>query len=420
MLSAVGLSDTRELFADVPERHRFPDLSLAPALCESELLRELQTLAGRNRTAPISFLGGGVYEHFIPSVVDALSSRGEFLTSYTPYQPEVSQGTLQVTFEYQSMVSRLIGMDVVNASHYDGSTAVGEAVLMGLRIARDRRSVLLGPSINPEYEAVIRTYLGAFDVNIVVTDETAEASDLSIPEDVACVLVQSPDYRGRLHDLSGLSQRVHGAGGVLLVHTDPIACALFKTPGQWGADIATAEGQSLGLPLSFGGPYLGIFGCSSAHLRKMPGRLAGMTTTADGERGFVLTLNTREQHIRRERATSNICTNQGLMALRAAIYLAAMGPRGLERVARICYDRAHYAAAEISALDGFEVDTALPFFREFVVRVPVDAHQLLQRLAVEGIAAGIALSDRELLVALTEMNTRQDIDFLVENLKRAT
>jgi glycine dehydrogenase subunit 1 len=420
MLGALGLPGIESLFADVPEKHRFPDLDLDLPLSEPELLRQLQEIADRNNTPALSFLGGGVYHQFIPSIVDALSSRGEFLTSYTPYQPEVSQGTLQATFEYQSMVSRLIGMDVVNASHYDGSTAVGEAVLMALRIARKQNTIVLGPSINPEYSSVIRTYLSAFDVSIISCDVDTNPVDVELPEDLACLVVQVPDYRGRIHDLAGLADRVHASGGILIIHTDPIANALFRTPGQWGADIATAEGQSLGIPVSYGGPYLGILGCRTEHLRKMPGRLVGMTRAADGSRGFVLTLNTREQHIRRERATSNICTNQGLMALRAAIYLAAMGPRGLKQVAELCYHRAHYAAARIAELRGFDVQSDRPFFREFVVNTPENATKLVGRMADQNVAAGIPLSDTELLVAVTEMNTKADIDTLVERLRRAS
>lgn len=426
MLATLGKDDSSQLFVDVPECHRFPDLDLELPLSEPELVRQLTELSEKNAVVRHSFLGGGVYTHFIPAVVDALASRGEFLTSYTPYQPEVSQGTLQASFEYQSMVARLLGMDVVNASHYDGSTAIGEAVLMALRIARKKRRIVLGPGLNPEYRAVLQTYLGAFDVAIDECADDARVTELSIDSDVAVLVVQSPDFFGRIHDMSRLAERLHDSGGLLVHHTDPIAVAMLKTPGQWGADIATAEGQSLGIPVSFGGPYLGLFACRRRHMRKMPGRLAGLTTTSEGRRGFVLTLNTREQHIRRERATSNICTNQGLMSLRAAVYLAAMGPKGMTRVAELCYHRAHYAADRLDELPGVAVDRRLPFFREFVVHLPVDAEVAVARLHQSGIAAGIPLSrfydgrPNDLLVAVTELNTRADIDALASALEGAT
>ena len=426
MLEVIGVSDSAELFIDVPEAYRFPELALEGPLSEPELVRRLEELSKKNAQLSRSFAGGGVYTHFIPAVVDALSARGEFLTSYTPYQPEVSQGTLQASFEYQSMVARLLGMDVVNASHYDGSTALAEAVLMALRVAREKSTVILGPALNPEYRAVLSTYLGAFDVTIETVPDDVPISQVDIGDDTACFVVQSPDFLGRIHDLQGLSDSVHEVGGLLVHHTDPIAAAILKTPGQWGADIATAEGQPLGIPASFGGPFLGLFASRSAHLRKMPGRLAGLTSTADGKRGFVLTLNTREQHIRRERATSNICTNQGLMSLRAAIYLAAMGPNGMKQVAEICYHRSHYAARRLAELPGLTIADESPFFKEFVVKLPVPADTIVRRLADEGIAAGISLSrfypdrDRELLVAVTEMNSREDIDTLVEGFTRVS
>lgn len=440
MLDSLGIAETAELFSDIPEDLRYPELGLPEPLAELEVVREGERLAARNAAAGgrLSFLGGGAYGHFVPSVVDYLASRGEFATSYTPYQAEASQGTLQAIFEYQSMAAELLDIDVVNASQYDGATAFAEAAAMALRATgTGRRKIVLGPSIHPQYLEVLEGYLQAVDVELVHAagavrrgtagagvpgTGAASAAELA-DEETAAVMVQSPDFLGRVHDLRNIADRVHDAGALFVVHTDPIAAALFRAPGTDGADMVTAEGQPLGIPLAYGGPYLGMFGCRRKLVRRMPGRLVGETVDAEGSRGFVLTLSTREQHIRREKATSNICTNQGLMALRAGIYMAAMGPQGMQRVARLSYDAAHEAAGRIDALPGFTVEPGL-FFREFAVQTPVPAREIIDAAHGENISPGIDLGrfyanrDRDLLVAFTEQHTASDIDRLVGLLGR--
>jgi glycine dehydrogenase subunit 1 len=396
----------------------------------------------------VSFLGAGAYHHYIPSVVPTLASRGEFVTAYTPYQPEASQGTLQAVFEYQSMISALLGMEVVNASHYDGATALSEAALMAYNASRGKRSKILVPSgLHPEYRQVMNTYLRAMKIQVIgpadlprQPESRAQSGSNGRPglepiqqelrrlveaadQETACVVVQSPDFFGRVADLSGVAEELHAKGVLLVVHTDPVSSGMFRPPGEWGADIVTGEGQALGLDLGYGGPYLGIFATTRNLIRRMPGRVVGATVDTEGQRGFVLTLNTREQHIRREKATSNICTNQGLMALRAAIYLAAMGPRNMQRVAGLCYDRAHYAADRIGRVPGFSIEGSDVFFKEFVVNTPVPAAELLRSLGIRGIDAGLALSryypdrTRQFLMAVTEMNPKTQIDRLVTALQ---
>jgi glycine dehydrogenase subunit 1 len=427
MLDALGLESTAELFSDIPEDLRYPDLGLPEPLAELEVIRETDRLAARNAAScgRLSFLGGGAYGHFVPSVVDHLASRGEFTTSYTPYQAEASQGTLQAIFEYQSMAAELLDIDVVNASQYDGATAFSEAAAMALRAAgRGRTKLVVGPWIHPQYLEVLRGYLQAQSVELVVADDEAATGAAALAdESTAAVLLQSPDFLGRVHDLRGVAEQVHATGALFVVHTDPIAAALFRPPGTDGADIVTAEGQPLGIPLSFGGPYLGMFGCRRTLVRKMPGRVVGETVDTGGNRGYVLTLSTREQHIRREKATSNICTNQGLMALRAGIYMAAMGPRGMQQVARLCYANAHEAARRIDELPGFSVSSG-PFFKEFVAETPIAAAEIIREAEKANISPGLDLSrfypgmDNALLVAVTETHTASDIDRLAKMLGR--
>jgi len=437
MLSALGLSDVRELFDIIPSSSRYPRLQLPPPLSELGVLEKFTADAAKNHNTAhtLRFTGGGAYDHFIPAVVPYLASRGEFATSYTPYQPEVSQGTLQSMFEYQSMVADLLGMEVVNASHYDGATALAEAVLMSLRVARNNRQrVVCSASIHPMYRKVMQTYVQGMDGITIdfVGDETAgsgSAMELAAKADerTACVVVPYPDFFGRIPDLSGVAEAVHAKGALLVIQVNPIMLGAFRSPGSYGADIVVAEGQPLGIPLSFGGPYLGIFACRESLVRRMPGRLVGESVDRQGRRSYVLTLSTREQHIRREKATSNICTNQGLMALRAAIYLAALGRQGLKRVAELCYSRAHYAARRIAEIPGYSVP-ALPsgrFFNEFLVRTPRPAAELIEQMQSENILPGIDMSrffpDRrnELLVCVTEKQDRQRIDALVVALERA-
>jgi glycine dehydrogenase subunit 1 len=385
-------------------------------------------MAARNANATTQsvFLGAGAYNHFVPSAVDQILRRAEFYTAYTPYQPEISQGTLQAIFEYQSLICALSGMDVANASHYDGGTALAEAALMAVAATRNRRTIVVAPSVNPQYRAVLRTYVQAAGIRIL-GDERPDATtdDLLalVDNTTAALILQSPDFFGTLHDLKPLVERAHAAGALLVTHFDPIGLGLFQTPGEAGADIATAEGQPLGVGLSFGGPYLGIFTCNEKYVRKMPGRLAGATLDLNGQLGYVLTLQAREQHIRREHATSNICTNQGLMALAAAVYLGLVGRQGLRRLAELCYHRAHYAAAQIANVPGYAVVDRGPFFKEFVVRCPRPVAEINAMLRERGIIGGYDLArdypylGNAMLLCVTEMNSKADIDALVDTLK---
>ncbi len=428
MLQAIGVADVAELFDVVPQDVRFPQVELPQPLSEAELLRELRRMSQRNANAQTHtvFLGAGAYNHFVPSAVDALLRRAEYYTAYTPYQPELAQGTLQVIFEYQTLMCGLTGMDVANASHYDGATAMAEAAGMALNLTRNKRTILVAPTVHPQYRAVLRTYLQGLGVTIKGDEDPAVSLDdvlAQIDDATAAVIVQTPDFLGQLHDLKPIADKIHAVGGLLIATVDPIALGLFQTPGAAGADIVVGEGQSLGIPLSYGGPYLGIFACKEQYVRRMPGRLAGATTDVDGQLGYVLTLQTREQHIRREKATSNICTNQGLMMLASTVYTCLMGKHGLRRVAELCYHRAHYADTEIGNIPGFELLTPAPFFKEFAIRTPKSVRELNQALAERGIIGGYDLKrdyphlGDAMLIAVTEMNSKADIDALVAVLK---
>jgi len=427
MLAVVGKSSVESLFEDIPARLRYPKLNLPPALSEMEILREVEALAVKNLSASSCawFLGAGAYNHFIPASVPALASRGEFLSAYTPYQPEVSQGTLQAIFEYQSMAGALFGVEAMNASHYDGATALAEAVLMALRNTPGRDVALLPAALHPEYKDVIRTYLEPRSVRIREYASTPSEAAAALDDAVSCLVAAYPDFEGRVSDLTGVAEAVHAAGALFIVHADPILLGLFKSPGSQGADIVTAEGQSLGNAMNYGGPFLGMMGAASKFVRKMPGRIVGEAKDAQGRRGFVLTLSAREQHIRREKALSNICSNQGLTMLQACIYLAALGKNGLKQVAELCWHKAHYAAAEIGKLPGFAVSKGV-FFKEFVVRTPVPAQEISEKLSRRCVVPGLPLAryypDRthELLVCVTEMNTKEQIDLLVRSLKEAS
>ncbi len=380
------------------------------------------------------FLGAGAYHHYIPPTVDYVLRRGELYTSYTPYQPEISQGMLQTMFEYQSMICRLTGMEVSNASHYDGATALAEGVLLALDAAKgDRSKVLLSPALHPQYREVVRTYMRGAGADVLGDeDQGTDLAELSarLDEQTAAVVIQNPNFFGQFEDVQDLAEAVHAVGALLIVVVDPIALGLFQPPGAYGADVAVADGQPLGIPLSFGGPHLGIFATRKAYLRRLAGRLVGETRDVEGRRGYVLTLGTREQHIRRAKATSNICTNAALTALAASVYLATLGKSGLRQVARLCYDKAHYAARRISELPGLVVNPQAPdkpFFKEFVVRLPKPVAQVNQVLLEESrIIGGYDLGqhhqqlDSHMLIAVTEMNTRSAIDGLVEALRRAT
>jgi glycine dehydrogenase subunit 1 len=433
MLAAIGVDRMEDLFADVPAQVRFPELKLPAALAEPDLLRELHAQAARN--FPVdparSFLGAGVYHHFRPSTVDYVLSRGEFYTSYTQYQPEVSQGMLQALFEYQSMICRLTGMEVASASHYNGATAMAEAVLLALNGAAGKRSkVVISPAVHPAYREVLKTYLHGMPAAVVVgdEDETADTTRLKslIDRDTAALVIQNPNFFGQWEPAAELAEAVHRAGGLFIVIADPISLGLFRPPGAYGADVVAAEGQSLGIPPSFGGPHLGIFAARMAHVRRMSGHLVGETVDADGRRGYVLTLATREQHIRRAKATSNICTNSAVCALAAAVYLATMGKTGLRQVAELCFHKSHYAATAIGKLKGFAINPQAPtqtFFKEFVVRMPRPAAEVSKRLREQhGIIGGYDLGRDypqlrdHMLIAVTEVNTRASIDQLVKAL----
>ncbi len=430
MLAAIGVDSLEALFDAVSADMRFPDLALSPPLSELELDREIRDYAARNWLAPDgrSFLGAGCYRHFIPATVDSVLQRGEFYTAYTPYQPELSQGMLQAIFEYQSMICRLTGMEVSNASHYDGATSLAEAVLLALEASRDqRRRIVFSPYVHPHYRAVAETYLRATDAALdVATAGEASARSLaeSVDEDTAAIVVQSPNFLGGIEDLTGVAEAVHAKGALLIVVVDPISLGLLRPPGDFGADVVVADGQALGIAPSFGGPSLGIFATRRNHIRRLVGRLVGATEDAVGNRGYVLTLATREQHIRRAKATSNICTNSALGALAAGVYLATVGEAGLRRIAELCFHKSHYAAARLGEIAGCVVNRHAPdgeFFKEFVLSLPIEAATVLNRLHdTHGIVGGYDLARvapewrNEMLVAVTEMNTREDIDNLVD------
>lgn len=419
MLRAIGVASISELFADLPQHLRDPVLHLPPPLSELELDREMRALAARNLSVQdyACFLGAGAYQHFIPSVVNHVLARGEFATSYTPYQAEISQGTLQSIFEYQSMICELTGMEVSNAGLYDGASTLAEAALMACR-GTGRGRILLLDTVHPHYEAVVRTYVQSQGLEVV----SCAAEGLSLDEGDACLVVQHPNFFGALEESAALSEAAHRAGALLVACVDPISLGLLKPPGAYGADIVVGEGQPLGTPLSFGGPYLGVFACRERYVRQMPGRLVGRTTDSQGRGGYVLTLQAREQHIRRERATSNVCTAEALVALAATVYLAALGPQGLRHVAALCYHKAHYAASRIAQLPGYSIALERPFFKEFVVRCPQPPAAINRRLLERRIIGGLDVSYRfpqGMLLCVTEVHPREEIDRLVEALAEA-
>lgn len=429
MLKTIGANSIEDLFEAIPGDHRFPEIDLPPSHTEMEAREFLQDISEGNETArdlPL-FLGAGAYNHYSPAAVDSILRRGEFYTAYTPYQPEISQGTLQAIFEYQSHIVNLTGMEASNASHYDGATSAAEAINMGRGITRHKRGkAVVSPAVHPHYRETIHTYVGKDDFSIVGEDLDVAAGpealfDL-IDEDTAVVLVQYPDFFGRVYDFTELAEKTHAAGALLAIAVNPLALALLKTPGDFGADIVCGEGQSLGLPLSFGGPYLGILATREKYVRHLAGRIVGETEDGEGKRGYVLTLSTREQHIRREKASSNICTNQGLMALAATVHISLLGREGLREVANLNYQNAHYAAQQISALPGFEAWSDEVFFNEFVVKCPMPAVELNELLLDEGIIGGYDLGreypgmENYMLLAVTEMNNKSQIDFLLESL----
>ncbi len=425
MLQAIGVASVDELFAMVPPELRLDrPLDLPPAMGELELTAHVAELARRNLPAGQvpCFLGAGAYDHFIPAVVDFVAARSEFYTAYTPYQPEASQGTLQAIFEYQSLITQLTGMDVSNASLYDGASATAEAVLMALSAAPHRPKVAVARSLHPEYRQALQTYLANLPVEIApvpVPGGTVAPADLAqaVDQHTACVVVQQPNFFGCLEDVHAVVEIAHQAGALVVVVADPISLGLLARPGDYGADLVAAEGQALGNPLGFGGPYLGILACREAFVRRMPGRLVGQTVDRHGRRAFVLTLQTREQHIRREKATSNICTNQGLLALRAAVYLLAMGPQGMRAVAELCLHKARYAMHRLTEGGLWRPAFDRPTFKEFAVRAADgQVESRLEAARQRGILAGVPLATwypelaDGMVVAVTEKRTRQEID----------
>ena len=433
MLKSIGVEKIEDLFAAIPEQHRFPKLGMLYGMTEMEVSAQLKEMAEANLSLSnaVSFLGAGAYYHYIPAAIDNLISRGEFYTAYTPYQPEISQGTLQGIFEYQSLIARLTGMDAANASHYDGATACAEAGILAYHQFRGKRKeILVSPGLHPHYQSVMRTYLSDFDGMYMISPTFNSLADVTpqklidaVDENTAMVIVQYPDFFGQIFDFTELAEAVHAKGALLCVCVNPIALGLLKTPGAMGADVVVGEGQPLGIPLSYGGPYLGIFAARKELIRKVSGRIVGQTVDNRGQKSYVLTLTAREQHIRREKATSNICSNQGLNALTAAIYLSLLGKEGLREVASLCYNKAHYAARKISELKGYEILNPGPFFHEFVVKCPKPVEELQEHLLEHGILGGYDLSgsypvfENCLLIAVTEMNSKQDIDDLCLVLK---
>lgn len=430
MLSAIGAGSVAELFSDIPEDIRLDrDLDLPDAMHEQELVSHMKAIASENvNTADhLCFLGAGVYDHFIPSVVGHVISRSEFYTSYTPYQPEISQGTLQAIFEYQTMICRLTGMDVSNASMYDGATAVAEAALMAVR-STGREKVLVSRGVHPQYREVLRTYavhagIGIAEVGLSggMTDLDGLRDALSGEAGVAAVILQSPNFFGVIEDMEAATALAHEYGALTVACVDPVSLAILQPPGEYGADIAAGEGQPLGNPLNYGGPHFGFLAAKQKLVRKMPGRIVGQTADSEGRRGFVLTLQAREQHIRREKAVSNICSNQALNALAATVYLSVMGKQGLKQVAELCLSKSHYAYSKLLATGRFEKVCDAPFFREFAVRsVDEPVETINRRLRDRGMIGGLALEryypemKNCWLVAVTEKRTRQEIDAFVE------
>jgi glycine cleavage system P protein (glycine dehydrogenase) subunit 1 len=431
MLKRIGVEHFEELLENVPQGARIKSpLELPAALSEPELEAEFASIAGEN-TPLVCFAGAGIYDHYLPAAVKSIISRPEFMTAYTPYQAEVAQGTLQVIYEFQTHICRLTGMEVANASMYDGASAAAEAVLTAMAKTK-RKSVVLAGGLSPLYTDVIKTYAQGFEAEFTTlhtaTDKssgvvTTESLVAAIDDDTACVVVSQPNFFGLFEDIKAIAGKVHAHGGMLVVVADPISLALITPPGRQGADIVVGEGQPLGIPMSYGGPLVGFFATRKELIRKLPGRLVGRTTDADGKPGFTLTLQTREQHIKRARATSNICTNQALCATAATVYLSLLGKHGLRRLAELCLERAHYAAEKIQELDGYELVFPGEFHREFVVACPRSATEIVAELCEQGILAGVDLGrfypefENHLLIAFTERRSYQQIDSLIEALR---
>ena len=409
MIEAIGVKNFEGLLTDIPKNFLFPELKLQNKLSEPELVDYFTKLGNKNVASKIktSFLGGGSYNHYIPSTVKAMIQRGEFLTAYTPYQPEASQGTLQVGFEFQTMIAQLFEMDVCNAGMYDGPTALAEAALMACRIKRNNK-IVIHESISEKLLDVLKSYSKWQDIEIIHADQI----NISKEEDLACLLVQSPDKNGEIIDVESFSDQIHEKNGLLIQHTYPTSLGLLKPPGSLNVDIATAEGQSLGVPLSLGGPYIGLLTCKNEYIRQLPGRIIGQTVDKNGKISFALTLQTREQHIRRESATSNICTSTQLIGLMVAVYVATMGPHGIKHIAETCFHRAHYMAKKLDQIEGFNL-LSKDFFNEFVIQTDISVSKINSFLLENGIEGGIDLSadgKNLIMLAVTELNSPSNIE----------
>ena len=409
MIEAIGVKNFEGLLTDIPKNFLFPELKLQDKLSEPELVEYFTELGNKNVASKIktSFLGGGSYNHYIPSTVKAMIQRGEFLTAYTPYQPEASQGTLQVGFEFQSMIAQLFEMDVCNAGMYDGPTALAEAALMACRIKRNNK-IVIHESVSEKLLDVLKSYSKWQDIEIIHADQI----NISKEEDLACLLVQSPDKNGEIIDVESFSDQIHEKNGLLIQHTYPTSLGLLKPPGSLNVDIATAEGQSLGVPLSFGGPYIGLLTCKNEYIRQLPGRIIGQTVDKNGKISFALTLQTRAQHIRRESATSNICTSTQLIGLMVAVYVSTMGPHGIKHIAETCFHRAHYMAKKIDQIEGFNL-LSKEFFNEFVIQTDISVSKINSFLLENDIEGGIDISANGknlIMLAVTELNSPSNIE----------
>ena len=420
MLGAIGVRSFDDLVADIPAEHRNPPIDLPPPTSELELRREIGAMAEQNAVPGdyACFLGAGSYRHFIPAIVRSVATRSEFMTAYTPYQPEVSQGTLQAHYEFQSLVCQLTGMEVANAGMYDGATSMAEAALMAARVTkRDRVAVL--DTVSPAYRQVLETFLDSQGIAI----DTCSPGSVQVGAETACLLVQQPNFFGNFEDLEEMAEAAHSAGALLVVATDLTSLGMFRPPSEYDADIVVAEGQAIGVPPTFGGPYVGIFACKQKYVRQMPGRVVGKTVDTRGRDGYVLTLQTREQHIRRERATSNICTAVGLIALMTTLYMSSMGKQGLRRVAELCYHKAHYAASLMEKIPGYSLPLTGAYFREFVVECPRPVAEINTALLERKIIGGLDVSGsvpNGMLVCCTEMNTKEEIDRFAAALAEVT
>lgn len=429
MLEACGVQNLNDFFDIIPNEHRFPELNMPGPLSELEVLKELQELSESNAEATHypCFIGAGAYHHYVPSLVNHMLLRGENLTAYTPYQPEVSQGTLQTMFEFQSMICALTGMEVANSSHYDGATSTAEAIIMALNHFRGKRTkIIISPTVHPHYRQVVNTYTKGMGLTIAGQDNLeADMDDLitQLDDQTAIFIIQNPNFLGELEDLQGIENAVKDVGALLCVVANPISLGMIKPPGDYGADIVVGEGQPLGIPMSYGGPYLGFFATRKKYVRKMSGRLVGETVDVKGKRGYVLTLTPREQHIRRDKASSNICTNQGLMVTAAAVYLSVLGKQGLRQVSELCYHKAHYAAKKIDEIHGFSVCKKQSFFHEFAVHCNKPIVEINKALFDDyGLIGGYDLGQDyphlkdHMLLAFTEMISADDIECLTDAL----